>query len=63
MTEVIITNPKKRGSLEHNNELIVFMGLCDTEQDVVLHDKYKLYVNGELAIKDIAEKTFNIKRG
>jgi hypothetical protein len=62
MEEIIITDPKQRGTLEHNNELVIFMGLCETNQDIVLHDEYKLYINGELAVKDIAEKTFNIKR-
>ena len=59
MKEILITDPRNRGTLEHDEELIIFMGLCSTDQEIVLQDGYKLYIEGELAISDIAEKLFN----
>jgi hypothetical protein len=59
MNEIIITDPKRRGTLEHNNELIIFMCKLNSDQDIVLADGFNLYIDGELGKKDIAEQIFN----
>jgi hypothetical protein len=57
--DVLVTDPSQRGTLEHNNELIIFACEGSDNLDYILHDGYKLYIDGELAERQIANKLFN----
>lgn len=59
MKDIIVTDPKRRGTLEHNGELIIFACEVSSSQDVIMADGFKLYIDGELAEKQVAQKLFN----
>jgi len=49
--DIIVTDPTKRGTLEHNEELIIFACESSDDPDYILYDGYKLYIDGEEAIR------------
>jgi len=61
MTEVVLTDPKRRGTLEYNNELIIFTSQVIEDQSIISYDDFNLYVDGVLTEKDIAQHLFNRK--
>lgn len=58
---LIITNPKINDStIWYNNEAVVLA--CNTESiedDIIVMIGYNVYINGQQAVEDIAERLFN----
>lgn len=58
--QIIVT---KRGrpetTLTYNDEDLIFCCDGEFEKDCISHIEYNVYINGELAQSDIAERSFN----